>query len=178
MVLDSSLLGKLWWKIPPMGFSKLNVDGSLHSSDGSMGSGGVLRSSTGAWIWGFSGFHGTGNVVHAELLALRIGLLHVWDTGFRRIHYETDSLEVIHLLQNNPSLLDAGSLLLLDEIRELLRRPWEVYGQRSRNRDVIKYANEHRESIGQEEEENDRGKEQRRGLTDYRETPKNYRRKG
>ncbi|KAJ1391335.1 Ribonuclease H-like superfamily [Sesbania bispinosa] len=98
MCSDSSLLMKLWWKTPRVGFTKLNVGGSLNPSDGSMASGGVLRSSTGAWIWGFSGFHGFGDVVHAELLALKIGLLHAWDTEFKRLLCETNSLEVIHLL--------------------------------------------------------------------------------
>ncbi|KAJ1425754.1 hypothetical protein SESBI_10832 [Sesbania bispinosa] len=46
-------LGDGFGKLHVDGVFKLNVDGSFISSLRMMGVGGVLRDSTGAWLWGF-----------------------------------------------------------------------------------------------------------------------------
>ncbi|KAJ1375598.1 Ribonuclease H domain [Sesbania bispinosa] len=116
----------LWWSPPPLGYTKLNVDGSFHHSSGSMAIGGVLRASDGSWIWGFSAKCGFGSILEAELLALETGLQHAWDRDIRNLLCESDSLEVIQLLNlNNNSLIDPYSALV-NEIRVLLAKPWDV----------------------------------------------------
>lgn len=55
------------WEEPPPGFIKLNVDGSVLEVCSTMGTGGLLRSETGAWLKGFSSYEGVGDVLLAEL---------------------------------------------------------------------------------------------------------------
>lgn len=62
-----------------------------------MGTGGLIRSSKGDWITGFSCFEGGGML--AELLAVRRGLQLAWESGFRNVVLEIDSQEVVSLLQ-------------------------------------------------------------------------------
>ncbi|KAJ1417501.1 Ribonuclease H-like superfamily [Sesbania bispinosa] len=107
----------LWWSPPPNGFSKLNTNGSFHSS---MGLGGVMRDAGGHWLWGFSEFCRDGNCLEVELLALRRGLKLAWERGHRRIMCEVDSLEVIHLINRDPLPLVDTQACLLQDIKSLL----------------------------------------------------------
>lgn len=50
------------WEAPPIGFIKLNVDGSVLEANSVMGTGGLLRSETGDWLKGFSSYEGVGDV--------------------------------------------------------------------------------------------------------------------
>ncbi|KAJ1425512.1 Small GTPase superfamily, ARF/SAR type, partial [Sesbania bispinosa] len=121
-----SIRSEVWWTPPFFGFTKLNVDGSFNNSTGEMGIGGVLRDSSGSWICGFSATSGQGNIHEAELLALHRGLLLAWDRNIRKLHCETDSLEVTHLLSMDPSLLSGPYKLLTAQISALLNRPWDI----------------------------------------------------
>lgn len=86
------------WQPPPEGSLKLNVDGSFMPAISSMGTGGVLRNHQGNWVAGFSTFEGKGDILQAELLAVKNGLTLAWQLGFRKIHCETDCLEAIQLV--------------------------------------------------------------------------------
>lgn len=68
------------WAKPPEGFVKLNFDGSALGNPGRAGFGGVVRSDSGEWIMGFSGFTGTGTNLFAELKRIQQGLHLLWDT--------------------------------------------------------------------------------------------------
>ncbi|KAJ1406818.1 Ribonuclease H domain [Sesbania bispinosa] len=118
-----------WWSCPPAGFSKLNVDGSFNPVSRAMGIGGVLRESDGNWLWGFSDHRAYGSVLEAELLAIQVGLQFAWEQNHRCVLCETDSLEVIHLLNDDrPCSSSTGLIgLLLGQIKVLLQQPWEVH---------------------------------------------------
>ncbi|KAJ1388116.1 Ribonuclease H domain [Sesbania bispinosa] len=117
---------KLWWIAPPAGFTKLNVDGSFSPLTGMMRFGRVMRDSEGAWLWGFSATGGIGSVIEAEIWALITGLQFAWDKEYRKVHCETDSLEVIHMLNHDPSSLFGQTKRLLEQLKYLLSRPWEI----------------------------------------------------
>lgn len=68
-----------------------------------IGAGGLLRSSSGDWIAGFSSCEGVGDIFLAELLAIKQGLPLAWNMNFRKIICESDSLDVINtLLDRSP----------------------------------------------------------------------------
>ena len=64
---------EMQWIKPPLGQFKLNVDGSRNAT-GVSGAGGVLRNWTGDWIQGFSHHIGMGEVLHAEVWGICIGI--------------------------------------------------------------------------------------------------------
>ncbi|KAJ1417617.1 Ribonuclease H domain [Sesbania bispinosa] len=67
-----------------------------------------------------------GDVLLAELLALKIGLDFAWNIGYRRILCESDSLEVVHLLSCQILPTSAPHQNTLREINDLLNRNWDV----------------------------------------------------
>ncbi|KAJ1443874.1 Ribonuclease H domain [Sesbania bispinosa] len=116
----------LWWDSPLAGTFKLNIDGSFVSSTRLMGVGGVLRDSNGGWQWGFSGNYGYGCSIHAELLALHIGLDFAWEQGHKNLIVETYSLEVLHLVTSG--LAHCGSYMnLVLDIKLMLNKCWQVH---------------------------------------------------
>ncbi|KAJ1377718.1 Ribonuclease H domain [Sesbania bispinosa] len=117
---------KLWWTAPHVGFTKLNVDGSFNPLTGMMRFGGAMRDSEGAWLWGFSAAGGMGSVIEAEIWALITDLQIAWDKEYMKVQCETDSLEVIYMLNCDPSSLFGQTKRLLEQLKALLSRPWEI----------------------------------------------------
>lgn len=76
----------------------LNVDGSCLGNPGRAGYGGLLRTSEGAWVFGFFGFAGFSSIVYAELLAICRGLQMAWDSGVRHLVCYTDSRTAFDLV--------------------------------------------------------------------------------
>ncbi|KAJ1405719.1 Ribonuclease H domain [Sesbania bispinosa] len=122
--LDSN--SSLWWKAPPMGYAKLNIDGSFIFDSREMGYGGVLRDSEGTWQWGFSGLAEQGSVIEAELVALMKGLHFAWENSFRKLICETDSLEVVHLITNYSEEVQSPFHDTLRSLMMWLDRDWDV----------------------------------------------------
>ncbi|KAJ8768128.1 hypothetical protein K2173_021068 [Erythroxylum novogranatense] len=115
----------LWisWHCPPLGFVKLNVDGSALGNPGDARFGGLIRDAYGRWLIGFSGYIGHASILVAELQALRHGLTLAWDRGYRRIVVESDSQDVVTLvLTSCPH--SHPMFLLVEDIRTLLARDW------------------------------------------------------
>ncbi|PNY17625.1 ribonuclease H [Trifolium pratense] len=52
----------------------LNVDGSSIDNPGISGFGGLIQNCNSAWIYGFAGYIGFSNILHAELMAVYHGL--------------------------------------------------------------------------------------------------------
>ncbi|KAJ1428203.1 Ribonuclease H-like superfamily [Sesbania bispinosa] len=119
---DAQIFSTLWWQPPPVGYTKLNLDGSYNHSNNIMGSGGVMRDANGTWLWGFSGCHEPGNALLLELLAIKEGLTIAWEHNHRKFICEFDCLEALLLLQNVSSSNDRFTGLVLAEVRELLAR--------------------------------------------------------
>ncbi|KAE8655695.1 hypothetical protein F3Y22_tig00117021pilonHSYRG00211 [Hibiscus syriacus] len=62
------------WLLPPPGFIKVNVDGTMSDSWSGGGIGGIFRDQNGDWLYSFSIAVGQGPPVQAELLAIRHGI--------------------------------------------------------------------------------------------------------
>ena len=74
-IRPSTKLLSIGWKPPPLGFYKLNTDGSAKSNPGMVGVGGLIRDYTGHWIGGFSRNIGITHSLAAELWGLRVCLV-------------------------------------------------------------------------------------------------------
>ncbi|KAJ1414722.1 Ribonuclease H-like superfamily [Sesbania bispinosa] len=81
-----------------------------------MGTGGVMRDPDDKWLLGFSGYHGPESAQLAELLALKTGMNRAWEDNYRRIIYESDSLEAIQLLDNVIGVVPRAVSCLLIEV--------------------------------------------------------------
>lgn len=101
------------WLPPPVGVIKLNVDGSCFAKTSITGSGGLMRTDTGNWVSGFSSFDSQGDALYVELSAIKNGLTFVWSKGHRKIHCETDSLEVVNLVQEGFVIVSTGMVPFL-----------------------------------------------------------------
>ncbi|KAE8680042.1 hypothetical protein F3Y22_tig00111392pilonHSYRG00178 [Hibiscus syriacus] len=125
------------WTPPPTNWCKVNTDGSRKLGNVFATCGGVIRSSNGGWILGFSKVLGICSIVEAELWGIHEGLSHAWNLGERQIMVEADNLEVIRMLKGKTN---KGSIFtLLDRVNELLKQEWTVT-LRHINRDVNKVA--------------------------------------
>lgn len=108
------------WMAPPLGWHKLNTDGSF-SSDGLAGAGSILRDDKGKIIFSSCRqmFH-TSDALEAELFALKEGLslaLH-WST--LPLLLEVDCLEIVKLLKNED--MDRSiHMSLIEEIKSLMK---------------------------------------------------------
>ena len=106
------------WSKPPIGWHKLNTDGSLVGANGLAGCGGVIRDSNGCWIKGFAMSINTTSSTAAELWALREGLHLCVNVHIQAVEIELDASAAISLLASNIS--SNGDLSgLIDDCREL-----------------------------------------------------------
>ena len=67
-------LNQIQWLKPPAGWHKLNTDGSVISTNGLSGCGGLLRDCSGQWVVGFAKSISVSSSIVAELWDLREGL--------------------------------------------------------------------------------------------------------
>ncbi|KAL4346674.1 hypothetical protein GQ457_17G015250 [Hibiscus cannabinus] len=86
------------WQPPVSVWFKLNIDGSRVSPEGFASCGGVVRTSSGEWIIGFSKYVRICSTVVAELWDVFEGLVLAWTKGFRKVVLEVDSLDVFRIL--------------------------------------------------------------------------------
>ena len=94
------------WQKPPLGWAKLNTDGSALGNPGRAGGGGVIRDHLGHWIKGYNRALGTTNSFITELWALRDGLIIAKELGLCNLIVELDASSVVQLLSSNkPNLL-------------------------------------------------------------------------
>jgi ribonuclease HI len=112
------------WKTPPVGWVKLNTDGSC-GADGCIGCGGIIRGSDGEWLEGFAKYVGHGTAYLAELWGVYEGLQVARRMNFHRVELHVDSMVVVQVLNSN----GRGSLrgrALVEKIRRLLSLDWEI----------------------------------------------------
>ena len=69
----------------------------------------------------FAAHRPDGNALMAAI-ALQMGLLLVWNRGFRKVHCEVDSKELLSLLHDQ----NAHRLPILENIQELLLKSWDI----------------------------------------------------
>ncbi|KAF7803683.1 ribonuclease H [Senna tora] len=113
------------WLKPPRGWGKVNVDGAMCQANKMAGCGGLLRGCNGKWISGFMAMLGQCPIIGAELWAIYHGLNMAWDKGFRKVELESDSRVAINRV-NSVKALDSFLHPVVQSIRELLKRDWEV----------------------------------------------------
>ncbi|XP_077232486.1 uncharacterized protein LOC143869814 [Tasmannia lanceolata] len=106
------------WVNPPVGFSKLNFDGSSLGNPGPAGIGGVLRNSEGDVVQAFSEPIGVADSTEAEVRAAYQGFLMLGSERVANTIVEGDSVNVIRWLKGsvNPPW---RFLRLFDEIKDI-----------------------------------------------------------
>ena len=107
------------WEKPPMGWAKLNSDGSALGTTGRAGGGRIIRDHDGHWLKGYARPLGCTNSCMAELWALRDGLLIAKEMGINNLIIELDALIVVLLMNNNTANLLVEPLLT--DCRNLVR---------------------------------------------------------
>jgi ribonuclease HI len=109
------------WNLPPLGWFKLNTDGSSLGNPGKAGGGGVIRNHLGDWVGGFSRAIGFTTSVQAELRALKDGLLLAIDLEILNLEIEMDSLVAVDLIKSSTTS-NAFFSTVVDDCRYLLER--------------------------------------------------------
>ena len=83
---------------PPLGWFKLNIDGSSLGNPGLARGGGVIRNHLREWVGGYSRAIGFTTSIQAELRALKDSLLLVIDLKILNHEIEMDSLVTVELI--------------------------------------------------------------------------------
>ncbi|WCJ35671.1 DNAse I-like superfamily protein [Euphorbia peplus] len=124
--LRSGVRGQLVaWKCPEVGWVRLNCDGASKGNPGPGSAGGLIRSTEGCWISGFTCNLGICTAVLAELWGLYFGLDLAWKLGMRQVEVELDSQVVIQLV-TEASRSFHRYFWLIEGCRTLLKRGWDV----------------------------------------------------
>ncbi|CAL1354334.1 unnamed protein product [Linum trigynum] len=113
------------WQPPPLGWTKINVDGAANGDQGPAGAGGILRNTEGSWITGFVSKLGACSAVQAELWGIYHGLGVAWQSGGRTIIVESDSKLALQLIEKRADPLHPHATLLA-AIRRRLAQDWVV----------------------------------------------------
>ena len=83
------------WEKPPMGWMKLNSNGSALGNPGKAGEGGLIHDHQGNWVRGYARALGNTSSSIAELWALRDGLDIVKELGIDNQIVEMDTLSIV-----------------------------------------------------------------------------------
>ncbi|KAE8723863.1 hypothetical protein F3Y22_tig00011718pilonHSYRG00180 [Hibiscus syriacus] len=100
----------------------LNVDGVVSSTTKHGAISGVFRDNERSWILGFNKALGILQPLHAELWAIYVGLQIAWDHGFVFLVIQSDSMEVVNLL--NKSDAHSSPFPLVRSIEKLRKQAW------------------------------------------------------
>ena len=106
------------WIKPPVGWLKLNTDGSAVGNHEIASGGGLIRNENGDWVMGFARSLGQTSRIMAELWALKDGLTIASQLRITDICVELDA-ELIVLLLNNYSIINLMLEPLLGDCRTL-----------------------------------------------------------
>ncbi|KAJ7950371.1 Ribonuclease H protein [Quillaja saponaria] len=111
------------WSPSSNNWLKLNTDGSNIDNLSLSAVGGLIRNRDGVRQAGFSLNLGYGNIMLAELNAIRHGLSLAWNMGYRLLHIESDSKEAVSSIHYaDVGTHPMGSLIL--DYRFLMSREW------------------------------------------------------
>ncbi|KAJ7957008.1 Ribonuclease H protein [Quillaja saponaria] len=113
-----------WSDVLVVGWVKINTDGASGGNPGCASAAGILRNDCGEWIVGFAKNLGWCNSFHAELWALKLGLQHAWEQGYRKIIVDVDSQAVVEVADRNYNNLN--SYRDYHGYSPMLTRGWEV----------------------------------------------------
>jgi ribonuclease HI len=117
------------WKPPPVGWVRLNTDGSCKEGNRA-GCGGLVRGSEGEWLGGFPKFVGSCSACIAELWGVLEGLRCIWNLGFHWVELHIDSQVVINMIKED-KMVSSTCWSIVCQIRRLLQYDWEIRIQHS-----------------------------------------------
>ena len=131
----------LRWERPPLGWKKLNTDGSWLRGADRAGCGGIVRDDQGEWIAGFAKHIGSTNSFTTELWGLREGLLLCCNLNIEALVVELDAQAVVEVLKKNAYVNNVVSPILGD-CRNLAARFQQIqfkhcYRQANRCADLL-----------------------------------------
>ncbi|KAL8485253.1 hypothetical protein ACS0TY_027527 [Phlomoides rotata] len=86
---------------PPIGFMKINVDGSAAESPGQLTGGGIFRDHYDMFRGCFAATHGYGFAFEAELATALLAIELAHDKGWNNLWLESDSTYVVHFLKSD-----------------------------------------------------------------------------
>ena len=81
----------------------------------------------GEWLYGFLMPSSHTSILGVELEAMKFGVCRAWDQGFKTVWCETNSLEMFNLLQHTMDCRDNDLNFLVEHIRRLLARDWQIH---------------------------------------------------
>ena len=111
----------IFWERPPLGWKKLNTDGSWLGGADRAGYGGIVRDDQGEWVAGFSRHIGSTNSFTTELWGLREGLILCCNLNIESLVIELDAQAVVDVMKNNAYVNNVVSPIL-DDCRQLVAR--------------------------------------------------------
>ena len=117
--LTCSIIKRVRWEKPQVGWRKLNTDGASKGNPGLAGCGGVVRDENGRWIAGFSRRIGVTSSFEAELWGLREGLIFCSNLNIHSILVELDAKAVVDVVLN-PNYHNRAVSPILEDCRLLL----------------------------------------------------------
>ncbi|WCJ35846.1 Polynucleotidyl transferase ribonuclease H-like superfamily protein [Euphorbia peplus] len=111
------------WTLPPKGWIKLNVAGSLKMEKPlTAGGSGIIRDEYGKWIRGYSLHAGT--IFEAELWSIYQGLVLAWEKGYRKVVVESEKPFTVECLTKLPTQKNPNRISL-DCCLNVMKRDWE-----------------------------------------------------
>ncbi|KAK8477373.1 hypothetical protein V6N12_013818 [Hibiscus sabdariffa] len=112
----------LHWTGPEPGWVCLNVDATVSASTSFGSVAGLLLDQIGSWLSGFQKAIGVLQPLQAELWAVLIGLLFVWDQGFVFVQIQSDCAEAVKLIKADNAYMSPISLV--HAIAALRQKAW------------------------------------------------------
>ncbi|CAN1795223.1 Putative ribonuclease H protein At1g65750 [Linum perenne] len=116
---------RIAWDPPPDPWLTLNVDGSVLRQSNSAAAGGALRTVEGTVLFAFAANLGSCTITRAELRSVVKGLNLAWNSGYRRVAVQVDSLCAVQLL-SNPADSDHQHASIIAQFLELKQRDWTI----------------------------------------------------
>ncbi|OIT04530.1 hypothetical protein A4A49_65327, partial [Nicotiana attenuata] len=119
---DKKINISISWTKPPTGWYKLNIDGAFDKAKASGGIGGIIRNHHGDWMIGYASKITPKTPIHAELMALHLGLIIANKRKLLPLEIETDATQVISFINNGCKAYDT----IINSYRLLLARMDQV----------------------------------------------------
>ena len=104
---------------------KINVDGSSRGAPGDSAIGGLGRSTSGEWLFGFAGRIDRGFAISAEIKAITYGLNLAWNKGYRDVMVESDSSQAVQFICRD-MVPPIDLIPVIQEFTDLTNRNWKV----------------------------------------------------
>ncbi|XXG73198.1 hypothetical protein AAC387_Pa07g2157 [Persea americana] len=92
------------WLPPPLGWLKLNFDGSFNTNNGKLGIGGLIRDPYGKLVMAYTAEVHAKHPLESELLALQRGISHAIELDASVMQIEGDCLALFNSIKNSSNL--------------------------------------------------------------------------